>query len=203
MELSATTGADGSFPVEDVPYHTYHSVTVSAPGFDVRTFTDVTVSGTTELSTELERDWAALSGGATIEAFRGPEFGDCSVDEALDGDETTAWMSKASHAHPAFVRVRLPFAIDISRIGLSPTGCVRFAGLKWFTILTRTTHGDWKPVIQHDHPLPRDGATYFHLGRGQHRVREMKAILREGVGRSEYSRRFVKLGELIVRGSLA
>jgi hypothetical protein len=163
----------------------------------------VTVSGTTELSTELERDWAALSGGATIQASRGPELADCPVDDALDGDETTAWMTRASHAHPAFVTVRLPFAIDISRIGLSPAGCARFAGLKRFTIFTRTAHGDWKRVIQHDHPLPKDGATYFHLRRGQHRVRELKAILREGAGRSAYSRRFVKLGELIVRGSPA
>jgi len=112
-------------------------------------------------------------------------------------------MSKGTHAHPASVTVRLPFAIDISRIGLSATGCARFAGLKRFTIFTRTAHGDWRRVIQHDHPLPKDGATYFHLRRGQHRVRELKAVLSEGVGRSEYSRRFVKLGELIVRGSPA
>ena len=85
--------------MQDVPYHIYDSVIVSAPGFDVRTFSDVTVAGTTELSTQLERDWAALSGGATIEAFDGSsQFGDCSVNEAFDGDEHTAWVARAAHA---------------------------------------------------------------------------------------------------------
>ena len=203
LELSATTGADGSFTragrsVSHLPLRDR-----VGPGFDVRTFRDVTVSGTTELSTELERDWATLSGGATIEAFDGSsQFDDCSVNEAFDGDEHTAWVAR-TRARAAFVTIRLPSAVDIERIGLNPTGCLRFAGLKRFTILTRTEHGEWRRVIQHDHALSRDGATYFRLRRGGQRVVELKAILREGAGRSMYSRRFKQLGELIVRGSPA
>jgi extracellular elastinolytic metalloproteinase len=207
LELTATTGPDGSYVLPDVPYHEYDSVLITSPGYDVRTFPDVEVSGTVEISTRLARDWAALSGGTTIEAVSGRNAvgPSCSVEHAFDGSTETSWFTKLSGRHRTFVILRLPQAVDIDRVGIATGGCTRYGGLlSSFAVFTRAQGASWVRAVRYEGAgLGKRGVHYFGLRRGERRVRDIRLVLHEAAGRNPFERRYMGLAELFVRGSAA
>ena len=73
VDLSATTNANGSFRVDDVPEGTYPTVEVALDGYRTRVLHDVVVAGHTRRRIGLVRDWASLAGGARLMGATGTE----------------------------------------------------------------------------------------------------------------------------------
>ena len=91
--------------------------------------------------------------------------------------------------------------VDIEPDRPHPAGCAAVPGLKRFTIFTRTENGEWKRVIQHD-SVAQGGRHVLPPGSGE-QGRRAELVLRASTGDNPYSRRFVGLAEMIVRGSPA
>ena len=205
VELSATTAADGTYSVDDVPNHRYPNVFVSKAGYVTRATPDVPISGTAVLDAVVVRNWIQLDGGATISsAVSGGRLdATCPVDLALDGDQGTGWLTKQRvHGRLASVTVRLPQAVDLDSIVIDPTSCVGYRPftLRAFTLFTRTDGGEWIKAVVHDRSLRRHRLTRFDLGRGRRTVTQVRLVLR---GTEPGRGNGIGLAELRVRGTPA
>jgi len=89
-------------------------------------------AGSVTVDAELERDWASSSGGATIDpdSVVGPDFGEpCAPVNAIDQSDVFGWSTTsdllangtAGPDTPKSFVVKLPQAIDISRVEVNPT----------------------------------------------------------------------------------
>ena len=181
---------------------TSDSVIVSAPGFDVQTFHDVTVAGTTELSTQLERDWAALSGGPTIEAFDGSSPVRRLLGERGVRRRPAHGLGRESARTRGVRHDQTPSAVDIERIGLNPTGVCG----------SRDSSGS-RPSPDRARGVEAGDPARSCVVQGGRHVLPPASRRAPGSGAESdpsrgrraapYSRRFEQLGELIVRGSPA
>ena len=207
LELSATTAADGTYTIVDVPNHRYPSVDVSAPGYLTRSRSNVRISGTSVLDVDMVRNWVQLDAGATItRSVSGGHVDDlCSADLALDGNEATSWQTKKRvHGHLASVTVRLPQPIDLVSISVDPTPCVRRPThtLREFTLFTRRSGGEWVKAIVNDRSLLRRHGrpVRFAVGPGRRAVTQVRLVLR---GSEPGAPTSIGLAELQVRGTPA
>lgn len=183
VELSATTAADGTYTIDDVPNHRYPHVYVSGPGYLTRAVHKVRVSGTSLLNVTAVRNWVQPDGGATItRAVSGGAVDDlCPVDLAFDGDRGTRWQTrKRVDGSPASVTVRLPQAVDLENIAIDPSPCMRHRTytLRAFTLFTRQDGGEWFKAIVNDGSLRRHRLVRFDLGRGRRNVTQVRLVLR-------------------------
>jgi hypothetical protein len=135
--LADDTDADGRYEITGVPTGTYPKLAfLPSAGFDpfvVRNVV-VTTDDTITRNATMRRDWAALSGGATVEDASddtGGAFG-CGVDEAFDQAPGTTWSAfnptsddaDNPHAGPPTVVLKLPETIDVATFLLDPSnGC--------------------------------------------------------------------------------
>ncbi len=183
VELSATTEADGTYSIDDVPNHVYPHVHISGPGYLTRSIRTVRVSGTSLLEAEAVRNWVQLDGGASItRSVSGGEVSAlCPTDLALDGGQATSWQTKQRVAdQPASVTLRLPQAVDVASIAIDPTPCVRsrsFA-LREFSMFTRQEGGTWFKAVVNDASMQRHRLTRFDLGQGRRNVTMVRLVLR-------------------------
>lgn len=89
-------------------------------------------SGSNTLNWTLRRDWAALSGGATVVDFNGVDYSafGCGPGAIFDQSQGSGWSTDAVLINPAdqadvdprFVIVQLPVAVDIADIQINPSG---------------------------------------------------------------------------------
>ncbi|MGZ8582370.1 MAG: M36 family metallopeptidase [Actinomycetota bacterium] len=195
LELSATTAADGTYTIDDVPNHRYAYVSVSGPGYLREKVRDVRVAGTAELDLALTRNWSQLDGGAVITRQIGVDDGDCPAALALDGDRATGWLTRRSDQRRPSITVRLPQAVDVDRVVLDPIPCSRYVrdAVREFTVFTRREGGTWVKAIVNDASVWKRGPLVgFRLDRGGARVVQVRLVLRgsepggQAVGLSEF-----------------
>jgi extracellular elastinolytic metalloproteinase len=128
---TAVTKDDGSFAIKDVPVGTYPKLVAGGAGYEfVQRKIKVKAGATTAVEFTVRRDWAAASGGAEINDFTGPDFGDfgCGPDGAIDLSLSTGWGSTTGDDEgtptnemiPKHIVVQLPDAVDVSGIGVDP-----------------------------------------------------------------------------------
>jgi hypothetical protein len=125
---TVTTAADGSYTMPAIPQGTYPKVTVSGPGYDAQTFSVDLTQATVTKDASLDRDWAASSGGATIDDFSPPDYSPaCGPDLAIDQSVVSGWGSSADLVGGApgpktakFIVIKLPQAVDLDHVTLSP-----------------------------------------------------------------------------------
>ena len=212
IDLSATTGPDGTYTIADVPSHVYPQVVVSAHGYyPVRTFSDVRVAGTSVLDATLDRDWASTEGGAQIVRVTGMERGECDAAKAFDMDLDTAWWSRLPrHGPRPSVVLQLPQAVDVRSFAVEPTAPCSGLDFSWtrkgalgrFWILTRTATGPWVLAFLGERNLPLHRLSSLHPQRGAEGVVDVKLVLRSNRSRSPRVR-LVTVEELMVRGTPA
>jgi extracellular elastinolytic metalloproteinase len=129
---AATTDANGNYTISGIVIGTYAKVFARAPGFDADVRTVSIAAGTNTLDWALRRDWASLSGGASVVDFNGVDYSGfgCGPSAIFDQSQGSGWSSDAVLNNPAdqadidprWVIVRLPAAIDIADIQINPSG---------------------------------------------------------------------------------
>ena len=135
--LADETDMSGRYTIENVPEGTYPKLAFTASaGYDAGVARNVVITqdSTTTRDAALQRDWASLSGGATIESVSddtGGPFG-CGVDRAFDQSQGSAWSAfnptsedpDNPEAGPPTVVLELPRTIDVTAFLIDPSaGC--------------------------------------------------------------------------------
>jgi hypothetical protein len=128
---TAVTGPDGRYSLTSVPAGRYSKLVVNGAGFDpIRATVQVGKSTTTQ-NFSVRRDWAAVSGGAKVAAFNGPDFTPfgCGPEQALDTSQGTGWGSTTGDNKgtptnqfvPKFISVDMGKRVNITQFGVDPS----------------------------------------------------------------------------------
>ena len=198
-DLGTKTGADVTFSIADVPFHTYGKFVVDKPGYEPATITRLVVNGDETVNKKITRDWAALEGGATLGHFTPPDYSDfgCGPSGAFDIALGTGWGSDAPG--PRSVVVKLPQAVDVTSFGFDPgntCGDGPDAATKTFRIYTKKAGGHW--VLAFSGGRLKTGRLNTLIpSRGDDNVRFVKLVLLTNRGNPE----FMDASELSVRGT--
>jgi extracellular elastinolytic metalloproteinase len=125
------TAADGTYSLGPVPTGSYGKLVINGAGYDPIT-TQVTVAKSgSRADFSVRRDWAAVSGGASVVDFNGPDYSEfgCGPVHALDTNLATGWGSTAGSVkgepanvfQPKHLTVDLGHAVNITTFGVDPT----------------------------------------------------------------------------------
>jgi hypothetical protein len=162
-----TTGPDGFYEIDNLVPGRYRKIVATAPGYLSRAHAgravrirDFTGADLTDFT--INRDWTAVSGGAQVVAFDGPDYTpDCGPVGALDTSLATGWGSVTGHENshqvpvptnvfePKSLIVRLPRAVDIDLFKVDPTatcGDGGSASTGKFLIETSPNGSSWTPA---------------------------------------------------------
>jgi hypothetical protein len=206
-DLADTTNNAGSFSIADVPFHSYPELVVDGVGHEQKIL-GVTVDGDVNVDIKLVRDWAALEGGATLRSFTPPDYAQfCGVnaDGAFDLSFSAGWPSDAPGSTegsnvtgPRRAVVKLPKAVDVTNFGVASGGACgdgADAGVKRFTIETRTAGGRW--VVAVSGTVKADSVLHtFPARAGRQNVRFIRFTMKSNHG----NELFMDVLEVTVRG---
>lgn len=208
-DLLDRTDAHGQFRIDNVPNHRYADLVVTKPAHEPVLVHGFLVNGTEHLLRTLNRDWAAIEGGAHVLAVTPPNYGvfGCGPRGAFDLSLTVGWGSDApksqfgSHVTgPRTVVIRLPRAVDIRSFGVDPgpaCGDPLSAAVRSFRIQTRTLHGPWVTALARLKVLPAGRLNRLLPQRGKKNVIAVRLTMLSNRG-NPY---FMDMSELSVRGS--
>ena len=156
---AATTNASGVYTIPGILPGTYAKVFARAPGFDPVAQTVSIAARVNVLNWSLRRDWAALSGGASIIDFNGVDFSifGCGPAAIFDQSQGSGWSTDAILINPAdqadvdprFVIVKLPVAVNIQDIQINPSGTCGdglSASTGKYSVESSTDGTNWTPV---------------------------------------------------------
>jgi extracellular elastinolytic metalloproteinase len=199
-DLGAVTGADGTFSIAAVPFHTYTFV-VDQAGYEQPPNSNLVVDGNETIDRQTTRDWASIAGGAAIVHVSPPNYADfgCGPSGAFDLSLGTGWGSHVPG--PRSIVVKLPIVIDVSSFGFDPgTACGDGpdTATKTFAIYTRRAGGAWV-LAYSGHKKLKNGKlnklipSAASLGD----VRFVKLVLLTNRGNPKY----IDMSELSVRGT--
>lgn len=203
VDRFAVSGPDGRFRIADVPDTTYRNVEIALDGYATRVLHSVKIGGMTHRRIAFRRDWAALSGGAAIVGFTGPDrsgtTGECGPRGAVDGSLATSWLTSADE--PRALTILLPEAVRITAFGIDPSAICAgaFADTKALDIWTRTEGGSWVLAFRTVDGLPDGHVTVVRPQAGRSDVRQVRLVLRS----PQASIHQMEFTELIVRGHRA
>lgn len=135
-QFADTTNANGFYEIDNLYVGRYAKVTASAPGYfgDSKPGRAVRIgdfTGADFTNFAITRDYAAISGGASVVDFNGPDYSSfgCGPDRAFDLSLSSGWGSTTGDNAgtptnvfvPKHVTVQLPKAVDITSFGVDPT----------------------------------------------------------------------------------
>ena len=191
MGLSDRTGADGTYVIRDVPDHdAYPALIFADTGYEPFAKRHVVVDGSTTVDGTLIRDWASLSGGATLVSASPPDYTDfcgTGANGAFDLNLGSGWPSDAvgstagsDYTGRRKATVRLPQRVDITAVAVASGGTCgddATAGVKHFQVLTRTGRdAPWKLAV--DAKADSDGVLRpFEPVGGARNVRTIRFVM--------------------------
>ncbi len=126
------SNSSGAYSIADIFAGTYPKVSArGGSGYDPVVLGSLTIApGLNTRDFQLRRDWAAATGGGSINAFNGPDytpFG-CGPINAIDQSQGAGWGSDTDHdatitglATDKFIIVKLPVTVDVSQIKVNPS----------------------------------------------------------------------------------
>jgi len=128
---TAVTDAGGHYAIHGVPEGTYTKLQITGAGFQpTRVKVTVGATGATK-DFEVRRDWAAASGGASVNSFTGADYSNfgCGPRGAIDLSEATGWGSNAGSGsndsatgtfHAKHIVIDLHRFVDVTGFGVDP-----------------------------------------------------------------------------------
>jgi extracellular elastinolytic metalloproteinase len=209
--LSAVTDAGGAYSIANVPDHdAYAAVIGSAAGYEQIVRRDFVVAGDATVDFAMNRNWAALGGGATLISFSPPDYSAfCGADGrgAFDGSLFTGWPSDrvgvafgSNYTGKRRAVVELPETIDATSFAVASgavCGDSLDAAVKHFQIQTRTAAGSrWRLAVDANAPASGRLRTYLPTG-GANNVRFIRFVMITNYGHPF----FMDVLEVSVRGS--
>jgi hypothetical protein len=155
--LAGTTDGAGHYTISGLPAGPYPNVTVRSPaGYDpvIRAAT-VAAGQATNLDVQLQRDWAAATGGGRIDSTNddsGQSYG-CGAAGSIDQSRSRGWSAQNHLADadptrrslPTLV-LQLPQAIDVASFAIDPTstcGDDATSALKGYRLETSPDPTNW------------------------------------------------------------
>jgi hypothetical protein len=159
-DLSDKTNADGEYRIRNVPPHTYAAVEFGGGGYEPTQVLDVEVKHDITLNNKVYRDWAALSGGATLKSFTPPDYAvfcGQAAEGAFDLNLGSGWPSDSPNngdsgvTGPRQATVLLPDTVDITEFTVTSGGTCGDgpdSGVTDFKFMTKTAGGKWKLAVQ-------------------------------------------------------
>ena len=137
---TAITDSNGDYQIfpagQGLTVGTYAKVVASSPGYlgDAHSGKAVSIGSFTNADTtdfQITKDWAVLSGGATIQSFDGTDFSGfgCGPAQAFDASSGTSWVTDAGTVpnqptatfDPKSITVKLPQAVNIDSFKVDPS----------------------------------------------------------------------------------
>ncbi|WP_019812261.1 M36 family metallopeptidase [Saccharomonospora halophila] len=136
LRVTSETGAF-SAPLVDGTY----PITITAPGFGARTFSDISVSAghDTGLRFSLDPNLSSMANGATVVSATAANAGDL-----LDDTEASTWKAAPGTGN---VTVELAQPAQVSRVRVSAYTTSRFEGLRGFTVQTSEDGVNWRTAL--------------------------------------------------------
>jgi hypothetical protein len=205
-DLAATSASNGNFTISDVPFHAYPLLQITRKAYESINLANVVVNGDETVNGRLNRDWAAIEGGAKLGKFSPPDYSpNCGPAFAFDLDLDTGWGSDAvgsdvgsNYTGPRKTVVKLPKSVNISSFALASDGTCgdgHRAGVKKFQIQTKTNNGKWITALTGT--VDNDGLVHvFKPTVGKKGVRFVRFIMKSNHG----DPLFMDVLELSVRG---
>ncbi len=209
FSLSSLTDVDGTYTIADVPDHLYPQFAFSADGYETKATNDVDVTDDIiGLDKALNRDWAALSGGAVLKSFTPPDYAPfcgTNANGAFDVNTGTGWPSDSVQngssgvSGPRKATVKLAATVDVTNFAVASGGTCgddETAAVKHFQILTRTgSDAPWKVAV--DAKAKNDGVLRAYTPtKGSKNVKTIRFVMLSNHG----DRAFMDVLEVSVRG---
>ncbi len=200
VDRFAVSGPDGRFTIPDVPNASYRNVEVALDGYPTRILPGVRVGGKSRRRIALRRDWAALSGGAVIVGYTGPDrsgpSGECGPRGAVDASLATSWLTSADE--PRSLTIRLPQPVHLMAFGIDPSAICAgsFADAKALDVWTRAPRERWILAFRTVDGFPGNRVTVVRPRAGRDDVVKVRLVLRS----PRASIHQMEFTELIVRG---
>ncbi len=117
----ATTAADGSYTIGGILPGTYAKVYAKGAGYDFVTKTLSVGARTVQENWPVRRDWSAVSGGASVVSFTGPDYTPaCGPVQLIDQSQAGGWGSDVASAGQNVV-IALPHRVNISELVINPS----------------------------------------------------------------------------------
>jgi hypothetical protein len=210
-DLSAATNATGHYVIHNVPKHTYHRVVAGKAGYEPASIPNVAINANKVLNFQIRRDWAAISGGATVKSVTKPDYTQfgCGPSGAFDISQGSGWVSDAPGNNqsgvsgPRSVVLQLPKAVNISSFSIDPGATCSdpsSAGVKAFTISTRKTAASaWIVAVNNTAALSEGAFHVLNPTAGKTGVRFIKLTMKTNRGHPA----FMDMSELLVHGKPA
>jgi hypothetical protein len=155
---TAVTDGSGGYTIHGLFAGVYPKVIASAPGY-VPDVDSATVPQTASQDLQIQRDWAAASGGAQVVTFDGPHFApQCGPGGAIDVSLGTGWGSVTGERGeatdvfiPKSIVIDMRKPIDIASFGVDPNATCGDPGSSStgdYSISTSTVgpNGPWTEV---------------------------------------------------------
>jgi extracellular elastinolytic metalloproteinase len=137
---SAVTDSDGEYEIfpaqQGLTVGTYAKVVATSAGYlgDAHAGKAVSINSFTDADTtdfQITKDWAVLSGGATIQSVEGTDFtaAGCGPAQAFDASSGTSWVTDAGTVantatgtfDPKTIEIKLPQAVNIDSFKVDPS----------------------------------------------------------------------------------
>ncbi|MEV6525815.1 M36 family metallopeptidase [Longispora sp. NPDC051575] len=132
--LNAVTAADGTYTISGVTYGPYTKFSAVGGGYDTVAGPKTVNTPSTVANFAMAREWASVGGGGAITGSNGPNFGGgCNQVALIDQSVGSGWVSDASFTGPTtirsrFVIIKLPAAVNISKLVINPTAACGVGG---------------------------------------------------------------------------
>jgi extracellular elastinolytic metalloproteinase len=149
-DLTAVTGANGDYSIDDAPPGTYPRMTIDAPGHDPVSRPSVAVAAEGAIvDATLRRDHAAAASGATVAALS-PDHSTsaaCGAGKLIDLDYGAGWSSSSHNADagpqgPKSVTIALAAPTDVTAFGIDPSATCAHG--------RSASTGDWRAETSSD-----------------------------------------------------
>jgi extracellular elastinolytic metalloproteinase len=173
FDLADTTGADGTYRIRHVPPHVYPAIEIGGAGYEGVVVPNVKVTRDVVLNRSVNRDWASLSGGATLQSFTPPDYAPfcgSNANGAFDLNLGNGWPSdsvgnaESGVSGPRKATVKLPRTITITGFGVASDGTCgddSTAAVKGFKFQTKTAGGGWQTSFKGE--ATNDGVLHHYI----------------------------------------
>ena len=207
-DLAGVSNASGQYTISNVPQSHNYVLEISKVSYLPVTANVSVGTGSATANATIARDWAAISGGASVTSFTPPDYSSsgCGPAKAFDLSQASGWgsdspsNSSSGVSGPRSVILHLPAAVDIRQLQIDPgatCGDTENAGVQAFTVETRTSAvANWATAWSNSSALPAHAYTPYNPSSGTAGVVDIRMTMQSNRGNAD----FMDMSELLILG---